>query len=282
MLTLADCCYGVGKDIAGLGANQKSKYLSHLSLELDSSILSDEQGVLYLDDNTNLLAKKKRKKKRKKKKRKSKSSSDSSGSSGSSEVSPILYLLPLGIGQFANGSPILGTLFALAQVGGAGFMFSNWTAANATIEETNAYIDQRNAEFDALETTEEKQAHQDITDENVQIFDAEAEALISSANVGLIVAAVAYLGSVLEAFISGPSDDSGGSSGGGGGRKKRRKKRRSAIDGLDQDLIIEEQVFEPNRPITPSWDMQLSPIISRSYSKRALKPELLLEWQLKF
>ena len=282
VLMLADYSFGVGKEYNQNKTITKNNYLSKLNLRLDD--LDSDEWLNSADaDNTEQFIAKKKKRRRKKKKRRrrpSSSSSGSSGSSGSSEVSPILYLLPLGIGQFANGSAILGSLFGVAQVGGLGFMFVNWTGANTKIEETNAYIDERNAEFDAIPAanTDEKIAHQTITDENVQAFDAEAEAMINSANIGLIVFFVAYAGSIVEAFVSGPSDDAGGA---GGKKKRRKRRRRSSIEGLDQDIFVEEQVSEPFRPISPSWNVKLAPSLTHR-NRRVISPDLTLKWQLKF
>ena len=278
ILMLADYSFGVGKDSKQLTTIVKDRYLDHLSLQLDQGSTYQSYDLSVIEDSDKLIAKKK---KRRKKKRRRKKGGAGAAAGAASEVSPILYLLPLGIGQFANGSAVLGSLFGIAQVGGIGFMFVNWTAANTKIEDTNFYIDERNAEFDQL-PDDQKLAHQTETDENVQIFDAEAESLIASANIGLAVFLIAYAGSVVEAFVSGPSTEMEGGGGSGGGKKRRRKKRRrSSIEGLQKDSIIEEQAYEPDRPIMPSWDMNLTPTFSRSYT-RVLRPELALRWKLAF
>ncbi|NRA44922.1 MAG: hypothetical protein HRU09_08210 [Oligoflexales bacterium] len=272
ILMLAEYSFGVGKESKEFNKIPKNIYMNHLSLKLDQASADEWSSTLSFDHDAQLIAKKK--KRRKKRRRKPGGGASASASS----VSPILYLLPLGIGQFANGSAVLGSLFGLAQVGGLGFMFVNWTAANTKIEETNTYIDERNAQFDALTNDTDRIAHQNETDQNVQIFDEEAEAMIQSANIGLIVFVVAYAGSIIEAFVSGPSEEPGA----GGGRKKRRKRRRrSSTDGLPKDKIIEEQAYEPVRPVSPSWDLELSPAFSR-YDDRILRPEFALKWELKF
>lgn len=165
----------------------------------------------------------------KKKKRKGKRRKKSGGAAKAEEASSggisALHFVPAGGGQFANGSPILGSVVALATVGGFVFMFMSYSNANAKVDETNVYIDQRNAEFDKLSTNAEKTAHQEETNRVVADFDAEAEAMVQQANMGMIIGLVAGIGGYIEGFINSGPDESAESS--KPMKKKRRKKRRS-------------------------------------------------------
>ena len=191
-----------------------------------NSAKSEYPRLPYLDadphyklDQDLMAAKKARKKRRRKKPRKSPKKGLS-----------FWHFMPLGAGQFYNNSPVMGGLFALAQTGGLGFMFLSYMNANTRVGETNTYIDERNAEFDTLITNSSKQAHQDETNARVADMDAESNAMVQQANIGLAIALLAYAGSVTEAILNPPSESKQKRT---KKKKYRRKKRKRAV--LDQE-----------------------------------------------
>lgn len=194
------------------------------SQSTDTEARQEESRLPYLDAtpyyklDQELTAAKKKKRKRRKKSAGPASKESSGGLS-------FWHFMPLGAGQFVNGSPILGTVVALAQAGGFAFTLLSYSNANAKVDETNVYIDQRNAEFDQLSTNTEKTAHQDETNRVVADFDAEAEAMVQQANMGMIIALIGLAGGITEGIINSGPDESASTS--KPTRKKRRKKRRS-------------------------------------------------------
>ena len=173
------------------------------------------------------------------------------------------YFLPLGIPQVMNDNMLFGGIFGALQVGGLAYMYINWSAANAKVEEINTYIDQRNAEIETLATNEEKQAHEEETKATVKSMDDESNALLASSDIGLYLLAAAWIGSTAEAFISGPpkAKDT---------RKKRKKKRRRKkrrFSGLGH----EEEAASLAR-IEPSFRWQVAPLVNPIAPRQIANP----------
>lgn len=210
-----------------------------------------------------LLAKKKRRKRKKRKK----------GSRGGS-VSPVMYILPFGIGQFANGSPVLGSVFALVQLGAGAFGASQYSAAKANFDETDQYIVDRNAEFDTLTSEPEQTAHSDATAEEVDKRRSARDGMVQQANIGFGIALGAYLWSVVEAFMNP--------------KKGRRKKK----GGWSGDTMLQEfqakgrsedhelHELDTTSPVLPKWEWAIKPTLYKKHF--ALNPSVKLQVKLSF
>ncbi|MCB9228321.1 MAG: hypothetical protein H6618_01780 [Deltaproteobacteria bacterium] len=205
-----------------------------------------EQKIPYLDpapyyqlDQEKFAAKKKKNKKKRKKTKKA--PEESSG-----ELT-YWHFMPLGAGQFYNGSPILGSVFALTQVGSFGLFIMNYLGADAKFADTNSYIDQRNTEYGTLTTSSEQQAHLEETNRRVADMDAERATMEQQANLGLIIAAIAFAGGVAEAVINRGDDDMNKETK-KKTKKKQRKKKKSALNDSDVSdvLLVDTEIDWPH------------------------------------
>jgi hypothetical protein len=120
------------------------------------------------------------------------------GSSGRNNANIGLYLLPLGVGQFVNGRPLLGTFFLGAQAGSAIFGFINYQTAEKRTKEIN--------DFQTNNCTDDS-SEADIVacEEYVQAGRANVATLKQYNLYGFIGAGAAYGLSVIQAFLDTPT-----------------------------------------------------------------------------
>lgn len=198
-----------------------------------------------------LALKKKSKKKKSRKKRKK---------TPSKEPSPFMYILPFGAGQFYNSSYILGGIFASLQVVGLSLTAVNWSASNAKVDETNTYIDGRAAEVSSISSGDQA-AHQAETEETVAKMDQEAADLINMANYSMYLFIFSWIGSSVEAFISGPEQDASG-------KKKKGKKRRSKKKKPKNSEESNDEAFDFDRYNSDQLELAWSPVVVKNPYKR--------------
>ncbi|MDD9952400.1 MAG: hypothetical protein OXT67_12640 [Zetaproteobacteria bacterium] len=190
-------------------------------------------------------AQKKQKKKKKRKKRRGKKSKKKRRKRKSAaKPNALMYALPLGVGQFYNGSPVLGAAFATAQLGGLALGIMSSNSAATLSDDLVTFIEQRNAEITTL-PSDEQQAHENETRAYKATQDQEIQAQESMATVGFLVSFLGYAGSVAHAFLAGPN------------KVRPRKKSRSEI-----------LRFEPGL-----WDIDQEPILYSLHSDGRLETD---------
>jgi hypothetical protein len=154
-----------------------------------------------------------------------------------------LYLLPLGVGQFVNGKPVLGVLFAAAQVGAFGFGFQRDSLAKSKTKSINAYSAENC-------TTEEQLAD---CQQYIDSGTAYVNTLNTQSLYGYIAAAAAYGLGVTQAFLDTPA------------KAAKKKKRRgfnlsgtsaSQSDSSDMDLydVNESYAFDWRVDVVPHYN----------------------------
>lgn len=118
-----------------------------------------------------------------------------SGSKGNANVA--MYLLPLGVGQFVNGRPLLGIAFLGAQVGSAAYGFLNYQTAEKRTKEIN--------DFQTNNCTDATDEDFDACEEYVQAGRANVLTINQYKLYGFIGAGAAYGLSVIQAFLDTPT-----------------------------------------------------------------------------
>ena len=173
----------------------------------------------------------------------------------------LLYLLPLGVGQFANGKPLLGVLFAAAQVGAFGFGYQRDSLAKSKTKSINAYSAENC-------TTEEQLAD---CQQYIDSGTAYVNTLNTQSQYGFIAAAAAYGLGVTQAFLDTPA------------KVAKKKKRRgfnlsgnSAPHGDSSDMDL----YDVNESYAFDWRVDLVP----HYNAVSMKsePALTLNLDLQF
>ena len=173
----------------------------------------------------------------------------------------LLYLLPLGVGQFSNGKPLLGVLFAATQVGAFGFGFQRDSLAKSKTKSINNYAAENC-------TTEEQLAE---CEQYVASGTAYVNTLNTQSQYGFIAAAAAYGLGVTQAFLDTPAKVAK--------KKKKRgfnfsKNRTANTDSSDMDL------YDANESYAFDWRVDVVP----HYNSLSMKPEpaLTLNMELRF
>jgi hypothetical protein len=146
------------------------------------------------------------------KKRSSKSAKKSSGS----QCGLLIKLLPLGAGQFCQGSTFKGLLFAGAQIGGVYFYKANNDAAVKYQGQLDKLIEEREAERDSVPAADRKTYDQE-TDQKEQEGNEAITQANQNANMSLAVAGGAWAIGVIDAVAFGPTP------------KKSKKKARLSL-----------------------------------------------------
>lgn len=126
------------------------------------------------------------------------------------KTNPLMNLLPLGIPQYTQDKPILGTLFLGGQLGLTYLWYSKNQDAENTANETNDFINDFAKKRDTLSSEKIEEAESYINDNNDYIDQQRQEAQMA-----IIGAAALYAASVTEAFLFPQKI------------KTKRKKRRS-------------------------------------------------------
>lgn len=182
------------------------------SAVLDPPVSSQFPSSVEADGIGDVLAQKKKRKRRKKRKskkrRRKKKKATKKSTARKAKPNALLYALPLGVGQFYNGAPILGGVFAAAQLGGFVFGLTSSNEASAISEDLAAFINQRNDEQQTLEVSE-REAHVEETRAYAASEEDRIAAAESSAMIGFVVSFFGYAGSVAHAFIAGPKSSAG-------------------------------------------------------------------------
>ena len=122
----------------------------------------------------------------------------SSGSGSKQGTNTALYLLPLGVGQFVNHKPLLGALFAGAQVGSAVFGFLRYQTAEQRTKEINNW---------QLENCTDESGEEALAacEEYVKAGQANVATINQQKLFGFIGAGAAYGLSVVQAFLDTPT-----------------------------------------------------------------------------
>ena len=173
----------------------------------------------------------------------------------------LLYLLPLGVGQFVNGKPLLGVLVAAAQVGAFGYGFQKDSLAKSKTKSINAYSAENCA-------TEEQLAEcQQFVDSGT----AYVNTLNTQSMYGYIAAAAAYGLGVTQAFLDTPTKVAK--------KKKRRGFNLSANSALNTDSS-DMDLYDVNESYAFDWRVDVVP----HYNAISMKsePALTLNLDLQF
>lgn len=172
------------------------------------------------------------------------------------DVSSGLKLLPLGVGQFGQGKPLLGGLFLVAQLGSFFLFYSAQQDQSKQQSEGNTYRDERATDYDARVAagakTDELDAHNTETDEKLAAYNKNIKNDGTKATTYMALAGIFYLASVFEAFHNPPSAKADH----GDKKKKKKKAKREAHLLLDE----EEDEFVAEHYSKSYFDVQLSPL----------------------
>ncbi len=201
--------------------------------------------------------------------------SSKGGSSSSSKKSMFIAFLPLGAGQFQNGSYLLGTVFAALEVGNVGYWYySKNKEADNFVSGVNTELATRDAE---------REANKDVwTPEALDQYDQETERYrvdsktfenkkrgewLSLQTIGISLAIHAV--GVVEAIMSF-DDKPGGKKGkkksrvGGGKYRGFSLDLPKGVDGVDEGLSMpdekkNQEFYSLHAEHPSSWDMNLVP-----------------------
>jgi hypothetical protein len=126
--------------------------------------------------------------------------------SGPKKYSHIWRLMPLGIPQFYLGQPILGSIFALGQVGGMYFYFSRTAAADAEVAKANSKVLERNAYQKTIVDAQEAETYEGET----LAFAAKQQQIVNQSRqealLGIPLAGGFWAISVIMAYVYLPED----------------------------------------------------------------------------
>ena len=178
----------------------------------------------------------------------------------SAPPSPILYLLPLGTGQFANKNPILGAAFLVSQAAAFYYGISQLNEAENLIIDTNNEILAKDAARESL-PADEQVADLEATREFRDKRDQEVSDLNNSSQIGFAFFGALWIASTIEAFLSDSFKSRN--------RSKKKKRRRSDV----------EPVFENPKSLV-EW--KISPYLLPNSNLPHQAPSAAVQFNLKF
>ena len=131
-------------------------------------------------------------------------------------------LLPFGVGQFANGSPLLGTVFAASEIGALVFWWQNNQAATTAANDTNKILQERKIAEEALPEADREQWRKDS-----EAFQLARKTYVQQTHqqslIGLAVFGGLWAAGAIEAIVNEPAP-----------APKKRSRRRSGFSLLPQ------------------------------------------------
>jgi hypothetical protein len=161
----------------------------------------------------------------------------------------ILSLMPLGIGQFANGEPLFGILFAGAQAAGGGLFLMSMTKIKTITAATNTEIEARNEQSTTITDVTEATDWYQGTVAYAEAQQVQINALKTQQNIGLGLMIGGYALSVIKGIVF-PSEASPV-----GETKKKKKKKKAELERNSLEFSSLEDLQ------TSSWDWDFSPKI---------------------
>ncbi|MEZ4743873.1 MAG: hypothetical protein R3B45_15750 [Bdellovibrionota bacterium] len=146
----------------------------------------------------------------------------------------IVSLLPFGAGQFQNNSYILGSTFALLEVGAIYYFLDSSKKADQEVDATNSEIDKRLLEESTL-SGDDKVNYQKETEDYATQAEDEINSLRQQAQIGIAAFAGLWVIGALEAVLNTPKYEAAKPT------KKRRKRRPSRPRKQSSNLQMSEQ-----------------------------------------
>ncbi|MFK7827654.1 MAG: PEGA domain-containing protein [Oligoflexales bacterium] len=170
----------------------------------------------------------------------------------STPPSPILYLLPLGTGQFANKNPLLGAAFLVSQASAFYFGIAKLNEAENLIIDTNNEILARDAARGNL-PEDGQESDLEATRDFRDVRDQQVSYLNSSSNIGFAIFGALWIASTIEAFLSDSFKK----------KSSRKKRRRSDTEPYlgDSESLVEWKISPYLLPNT-NRNYQSSPSVA--------------------
>ncbi len=128
-----------------------------------------------------------------------------------------MRLLPFGVGQFVNGSPLLGTVFAAGEIGALVFWWQNNQAATTAANDTNKILQERKIQEEALPEADREQWRKD-SEEFQLARKAYVEKTHQQGIIGLVAFGGLWAAGAIEAIVNEPAP-----------APKKRSRRRSGF-----------------------------------------------------